>query len=127
MQQFSSEKQAVAKVREVGVDAKFPGVAEGADHFRFLREVLVFAVFNVTAIDEGLKIGTVADTVRRINVNHLNLPTQALFFEERIHDEKRISGDEAVGPAVRVTVEIDGFAKRRIFLARFEQVALRGL
>jgi hypothetical protein len=127
VEEIAGEEEAVAEIGEVGVDAEFPGVAEGADHFGFLGEVFVLAVLDVAAIDEGLEIGAVADAVGRVNVDHLDLAGQAFFFEEGVHDEERIAGDEAVGPAVGVAVEIDGFAERRIFLAGFEEVALGGL
>ena len=127
MEEVAGEEEAVAEIGEVGVDAEFPGVAEGADHFWFLGEVFVLAVFDVAAIDEGLEIGAVADAVGRVDVDHLDLAGKAFFFEEGVHDEERIAGDEAVGPAVGVAVEIDGFAERGIFFASFEEVALRGL
>jgi hypothetical protein len=40
---------------------------------------------------------------------------------------RRESPDEAIGPALGVAVEVDGFAERRVFFAGFEEVALRGL
>jgi hypothetical protein len=127
VEEIAGEEEAVAEIGEIGVDAEFPGVAEGANHFGFLGEVFVLAVLDVAAIDEGLEIGAVADAVGRVDVDHLNLAGHAFFFEEGVHDEERIAGDEAVGPAVGVAVEIDGFAERRIFLAGFEEVALGGL
>ena len=127
MEEIAGEEETVAEIGEVGVDAEFPGVAEGANHFGFLGEVFVLAVFDVAAIDEGLEIGAVADAVGRVDVDHLDLAGHAFFFEEGVHDEERIAGDEAVGPAVGVAVEIDGFAEGRIFLAGFEEIALGGL
>jgi len=127
VEEIAGEEEAVAEIGEVGVDAELPGVAEGTDHFWFLGEVFVLAVLDVAAIDEGLEIGAVADAVGRVDVNHLDLAGQAFFFEEGIHDEERIAGDEAVGPAMGMAVEIDGFAEGRIFFAGFEEVALGGL
>jgi len=49
-----------------------------------------------------------------------------LPFLEGVHDEERIAGDEAIGPTVGVTVEIDGFAEGRIFFAGFEEIAWTG-
>ena len=127
MEELAGEEEAVAEIGEVGVDAEFPGVAECADHFWFLGEVFVLAVLDVAAIDEGLEIGAVADAVGRVDVDHLDLAGEAFFFEEGVHDEEGIAGDEAVSPAMGVAVEIDGFAERRIFFAGFEEVALGGL
>ena len=73
VEEVAGEEEAVAEIGEVGVDAEFPGVAEGADHFWFLSEVFVLAVFDVAAIDEGLEIGAVADAVGRVDVDHLDL------------------------------------------------------
>jgi hypothetical protein len=126
VEEIAGEEEAVAEIGEVGVDPEFPGVAEGANHFGFLGEVFVLAVFDVAAIDEGLEIGAVADAVGRVDVNHLDLAGHAFFFEEGVHDEERIAGDEAVGPAVGVAVEIDGFTEGRIFFAGFEEIALDG-
>jgi len=126
MEQGAGEKKAVAEIGEVGVDAEFPSISKRADHFGFLREIFVFAIFNVPAIDEGLEIGAVANTVWRIEVDHLYLASQSFFFEQGIHDQQRITGDEAVGPAMGVAVKIDGFAQRWIFFAGFEEVALNG-
>jgi hypothetical protein len=121
VEKVTGKEEAVAEIGEVGVDAEFPGVAEGADHFWFLGEVFVFAIFNVAAIDEGLEIGAVADAVGRIDVNHLDLASEAFFFEEGVHDEERIAGDEPIGPAMGVAIKIDSFAERRIFFAGFEE------
>jgi hypothetical protein len=127
VEEIAGEEEAVAEIGEVGVDAEFPGVAEGTDHFGFLGEVFVLAVLDVATIDEGLEIGAVPDAVGRVNVDHLYLASHAFFFEEGVHDEERIAGDEAIGPSVGVAVEVHGFAEGRIFLAGFEEVALGGL
>src|SRR5579862_1894716 len=121
VEEVAGEEEAVAEIGEVGMDAEFPGIAEGADHFGFLGEVFVLAVLDVAAIDEGLEIGAVANAVGRVDINHLDLAGHAFFFEKGVHDEERVAGDEAIGPAVRVAVEIYGFAERRIFFAGFEE------
>src|ERR1700738_4277877 len=126
VEEFASEEEAVAEISEVGVDAEFPGVAEGADHFWFLGEVFVLAVFDVAMVDAGLEMGAVTDTVRRVDVHHLDLAGHAFFFKKGVHDQERVAGDEAIGPSVRVAIEIDGLAERRIFFASFKEVALRG-
>ena len=128
VEEVAGEKEAVAEIGEIGMDAEFPGVAEGTNHFRFLGEVFVFAVFDVAAIDEGLEIGAVADAVGRVNVDHLDLAGHAFFFEEGVHDEEGIAGNEAIGPAVGVAVEVHSFAEGRVFLASFkEERSLDGL
>jgi len=121
VEEIAGEEETVAEIGEVGVDAEFPSIAEGADHFWFLGKVFVLAVLDVAAIDERLEIGAITDAVGRIDIDHLDLAGQAFFFEEGVHDEERITGDEAVGPAMGVAIEIDGFAEGRIFFAGFEE------
>jgi hypothetical protein len=53
VQQFAGQQQAVAQVGEVGVDAQFPGVAEGADLLRLGGQVFVLAVFNFSLTVDG--------------------------------------------------------------------------
>lgn len=127
VKEVASKEESVAEIGKVGVDTEFPGVAEGADHFGLLGEVFVLAVFDIAAVDERLEIGPVADAVRRIDVNHLDLPGHAFFFEEGVHYKQGVTGDQSVGPAMGVAVEVHGFAERGIFFAGFEEVALRGL
>ena len=64
------------------MNAQFPRIAERLDHFRFLRQVFVLAVFDVALVDEGLEVGAVADAVGRIDVDHLHLPGHALLLQQ---------------------------------------------
>ena len=95
-EQFARQEQPVAQVGEVGVDAQFPGIAKGADLLRLGGQVFVPAVLHVALVDEGLEVGAVLDAVGRVDVNHLYFAGHALLFQERVHHEERIAGDEAV-------------------------------
>ena len=46
-EEFAGGGEAVAEVGEIGMDAEFPGVAEGADLFGLAGGVLDFAVFDI--------------------------------------------------------------------------------
>ena len=46
-EEFAGGGEAVAEVGEIGMDAEFPGVAEGADLFGLAGGVLGFAVFDI--------------------------------------------------------------------------------
>src|ERR1700694_140956 len=127
VEEVAGEEEAIAEICKIGMDAELPGISESAYHFRFLSKILVFPVLNVAAIDEGLEIRPVTDSVGWVDVDHLDLAGHAFFFEQGVHHEERIAGDEAIGPAVGVAVEIDGFAEWGIFSARLEEIALRGL
>ncbi len=127
VQQFLRQQQPVAQVGEVGVDAQLPGVAEGLDHLRLLREVFVLAVLHVALVDEGLEVGAVLDAVGRVDVDHLHLPGHALFLQERVHHQERIARDQPVGPTALVLVEVDGVSERQVFERRGEEVGLVGI
>ena len=103
------------------MDAELPRVAEGADGLRLLREVVVAAVLHVALVDEGLEVGAVADAVGRVDVDHLHLAGHAFFFQQAVHDQQAVSGNEPVGPVVFVLVELNGLADGRILLRRGEQ------
>ena len=108
-EQFPRKQQTIAQVRQIGVNAQFPSIAERFDHFRFLRQILVFAVFHVALIHERLKIGAVFDPIRRVDIDHLNLSRHALFFQERVHNDKTVPGDQAVRPSFFMPVKFNGF------------------
>ena len=105
-EEFAGEDEAVAEVGEVGVDAEFPGVAEGADLFGLAGGVLGLAVLDVALAGGDLPVGAEVDAVGRVEVDHLDLALEALFFGEGGHDEEGVAEDEAVRPVLVVAVEI---------------------
>ena len=62
------------------MDTKFPSISKCSDHLRFLREILIFAVLYIAPVYEWLEVGAIANTVRRIEINHLNLASHAFLF-----------------------------------------------
>jgi len=115
VKEFTRQEQPVAQVAQVGVQAQFPGVAEGFDHFRFGGQVFILAVLHVALVDERLEVRAVFYAVGRVEINHLHLPGHALFFQQRIHHQQTVARDEAVAPVVRVLVKLNRLAQRRVF------------
>ncbi len=107
------------------MNAELPRVPERLDHLRFLREVFVPAILNVTFADERLEVGAVLDAVRRVDVDHLQLSGHPLLLQQRVHHQQRIAGDQPVGPAALVLVEVDRVAQRQILERRAEQPHLQ--
>ena len=103
------------------MDAQFPGVAEGFDHFRLGGQVLVLAVRYLSLVREGLEVGAVLDAVGRVDVDHLHLAAHALLLEEAVHHQQAVARDQAVAPVVGVPVELDGLAQRRVLFGLLEQ------
>ena len=82
VQQLVGEDQAVAEVRQIGVNAQFPGVAEGFERLRLARQILILAVLDVALVDEGLEVGAVLDAGGRVDVDHLHLAGHGFLFEQ---------------------------------------------
>ena len=106
VEEFAGGEEAVAEVGEVGVDAEFPGVAEGFDLFGFAGEGVVIAVLDGAVVEVDLPVGAVFDAVGGIDVAALDLAGHALALEEGGHDEEGVALDEAVRPAVGVGVVV---------------------
>jgi hypothetical protein len=60
--------------------------------------------------------------VGRVDVDHLHLPAQTFLFQQRVHDQQRIAGDEAVFPAEGFLVVVEGelLAQRAVLLRAAE-------
>ena len=69
----------VAQVRQVGVDAELPGVAEGLDLLGLTGDVLDLAVLHVALAGRDLPVGAELDAVRRVDVDHLDLAPSSSF------------------------------------------------
>ncbi len=122
-EQLAGKQQAVAHVAEIGMDAQLPCVAEGLDAFGLAGEVLVF-VLHAALSYEGLKVAAVFDAVGRVHIKALHPARHVLFLQKRIHNEKRVAGNEAVAPVMLVFVKLDGLAQGALALLRKKQVAL---
>ncbi|MDD3565164.1 MAG: hypothetical protein PHN90_05780 [Methanothrix sp.] len=120
-QQLPRQKEPVPKIGKIGMNPQLPGVPEGLDHLGLLGEVLVFAVLHVPLVDEGLKIRTVPDAVRWIDVDHLDLAGHPLLLDEGVHHQEGVASDEAVGPVMLMLIEFDRLSKGRILPREVEE------
>jgi len=93
------------------VDAQLPGIPKGLDHLGLGGQIFVLAVLDVALVDEGLEVAAVFDAVGRVDVDHLHLPGHAFLGEQAVHHQQTVSGDQTVGPAAVVLVELDGLVK----------------
>ena len=90
-EEVARDCEAVAEVGEVGMDAEFPGVAEGADLFGLARGILGLAVLHVALAGADLPVGAEFDAVGRANVNHLDLAFKPFLFSQRCHHKEGIA------------------------------------
>jgi hypothetical protein len=105
-QQIPGDRQSIAQVGQVGVDAVAPGVAERLDLLRLAGDVLGLAVLHVAAGGGPLEVGVEFDAVRRVDVDALHLAAQALALGQRRHHLQAVAEDHAVGPVGVVLVEL---------------------
>jgi hypothetical protein len=105
-EQFPRQKEPIAQVGQVGVDAQLPGVAIRLDLLWLVGEVFVF-VFDIAAVKARLEVGGVFDAVGRVEVDHLYLACHALFDQQRVHHQQRVAQNESVCPVDLVLVELD--------------------
>ena len=68
-----------------------------------------------------LEVGAVTDAVGRIDVDRLYLAAQTLLFQQAVHDQQTVTGDQAVRPVVPVTIEVDRLPDRAVLLRLGEQ------
>ena len=108
-EEFAGDGEPVAEVGEIGMDAEFPGVAEGADLFGLARGVLGLAVLHVALAGADLPVGAELDAVGRVDVDRLDLALEAFLLGERVHHQQGVAQNHAVGPlhAVLVLVEFN--------------------
>ena len=75
-QQFPRHHQTVAQVRQVGMDAVAPGVAEGFHLLGLAGQMLQFAVLHVARGGGPLEVRVELDAIRRVDINRLHLALQ---------------------------------------------------
>ena len=105
-EQVARDRQPVAQVGEVAVDAVAPGVAERLDLLGLARDVRGVAVLHVAARRRPLEVAVELDPVRRVDVDALHLPAEPLALGEARHDLERVAEDHPVRPALLVLVEV---------------------
>ncbi|MGH3974263.1 MAG: hypothetical protein ACRDS9_13195 [Pseudonocardiaceae bacterium] len=67
------------------MDTQFPGVAEGLDLLDLAGGVFEFAVLDVALAGGDLPVGAELDTVRRVQVDHLDLTPEVLLLRQGGH------------------------------------------
>ena len=98
------------------MNTEFPRVAKRANLLGLSRQVGILAVGHFTPVHERLEVGAIPDAVKRVRVDHLDLPAEPLLLGQAIHDQKAVARDQPVGPVVSAAVELDGLAEGRILL-----------
>jgi hypothetical protein len=66
------------------------------------------------------------DAVRRVYINHLDLPGHSLLLKQRVHYQEGITSNQTVRPAVRVFVKVNRVMERQPFFGPLEQGWLYG-
>ncbi len=110
VQEFPSQQETIPQVREIRVNADLPCVAESTNLLGLGRQICVPAVGHLAPVHERLEVGAVADAVGRVHVDQLDLPAETFFLDQAVHDQKAVACDQAVGPVMPVTVELDGLS-----------------
>ncbi len=113
-EQLAREKQPVAHVGEIRVQAQLPRVAVGFHHLRLAREVLVVSVRDVALAHERLEVAAELHAVGRVDVDHLHLAAQSLVVQERVHHDERVAEDQAVHPLVGILVGLEHLVGDRV-------------
>ena len=103
-EEIAGEKEPIAQIGQVGMQAEFPGIPIGLDHFRFARHVLVVIMGDIALADEGLEVAAELHAVGRVHVDHLHLATEPFIVQERVHDHKRITQHHAIRPVVLILI-----------------------
>lgn len=102
------------------MQAEFPGVPIGFHHLRFSDHLVVFSVIDPVLSNEGLEVRPELHAVGWIEIDHLNLATHPLVFEERVHHLQRVAKDQTVGPWALVFVGVQPVGEVEVQIA--EQV-----
>ncbi len=89
------------------------------------RQIIVFAVFDITFIDERLKVRALFDTVWRVEINHLNAARHSFFDQQRIHHQQRVARNQTVRPIMTMFIKLDSFGKRQIRLVGLKKRRLK--
>jgi hypothetical protein len=86
VQYLPRQQQPIAQVGQVRVDAQLPGVAEGADHLRLLRQVLVAAVL----VSEVARRSVLLSTGSRMSTRYLDAMLATVVTDFGYAPETRI-------------------------------------
>ena len=83
-----------------------PSIPERLHLLGLARDVVDVAIFHIAARGGPLEVRIELDPVRRIDINALHLPPQALPLGQRRHHLQAVAEDHAVGPVGVVLVEL---------------------
>src|SRR5881398_141084 len=117
------------------MNAEGPSVAERLDREDVVSLITAFVGGRVESL---LKVRIVADSVRRVDVDHLHLAAHAFVVQQRLDHLQRVATDQLVLPALSMGVELDalravGLTQRSLeireerALPRFRLLLGRGL
>src|SRR2546422_11660217 len=95
------------------MNAQRPGVAERLNRENVISLITAFVGGRIESL---LKVRVVADSVRRVDVDHLHLAAYTLVVQQRLHHLQRVAANQLVLPALLVGVEL--YALRSIGLAQ---------
>ena len=84
-QQIARYQQPIAQIRQIRVQSQLPGIPIRLHHLRLTRHVRVVVVCHIPLAHERLEIRPEFHPVRRVDVDHLYLPTQPLEPQQRVH------------------------------------------
>ena len=85
--------EAVTEIRQVAVDAEFPGVAERLDLLRLARQVLGLRVLHVPLAGAHLPVAAELDAVGRVEVDALHAPAEPLLLSQTGHHHQAVAQD----------------------------------
>ena len=109
-EQLTRDNEAIAHVREIGVNPKSPRIAKRSDLLRLTSDVASL-VLDIPISRRYLPIRPKIDPIRRVHVKHLNFAPQSLFLRQRVHYQQRVAEDQPVGPVAFMLVEIDALVE----------------
>ena len=120
MEECPDEDGVPADVVQVGVDSVLVCVTEGADDADIARHCLS-GVPRGPIVHRGLEVAVELDAVRRVVIDHLDLPGQPVAVGEGGHDPAGVAADEAVLPVAPVFVPLVGGVLGQVVVGRAEQ------
>ena len=96
------------------MEPELPGVAVGLDHLGLTCQVVISTVLDVALAHERLEVRAEIDPIRRVDVDHLHLPAEALVLEQAVHHDQRVAEDHPVHPVALVLVRLELLVQRQL-------------
>src|SRR5581483_6425385 len=89
------------------MNTSLPVIPECADLLHLAGRVVKLSVNDIAVRCRWLPVRLETDSVRRVDIDHLDFASQSFPLHERRHNLKGIPQYHSVGPVRRVAVEID--------------------